>query len=185
MRIPSSTERSWRGRYLKITSVAPIQQRKKIHDAIARRAFEICNSRGGKAGHQLEDWKCAEAEILRPLDCGFLVCDDKLDLSTDAASFEEGEIEIWAEPRRLTICGKKHICTRGAALEKVSANRESDLIFRYLDLPFEIDPAQATARFRGRTLEIECPKPLRRKEQPMRRTRHDTAQIYSRNSQVV
>ena len=158
MRTPSSSERSWKGRQLKIASVAPIQQRKRIHDAIARRAFEICNSRGCEAGHQLEDWKRAKAEILRPLDCGFLVCDDKLDLSTDAACFEEGEIEIWAEPRRLTICGKEQICRRGAALEKVSANRESDLIFRYLDLPFEINPAHVTARFRGRTLEIELPK---------------------------
>ncbi len=35
------------------------------HEQIARRAFELFLSRGGRNGHPLEDWLAAEREILR------------------------------------------------------------------------------------------------------------------------
>ncbi len=158
MRSPSSTERSSSGRRLKIASVTPSQQRKRIHDAIAQRAFHISESRRCEPEHQLEDWQRAESEILRPLNCGFLMLDDKIGLSTDATCFEEGEIEIYVEPRRLTICGKERVCKPGATPEKGVSRLKSNLVFHFLDLPLEIKPSQVTARFKGRTLEIDLPK---------------------------
>ena len=32
-------------------------------DEIARRAYELCQARGGEPGHELEDWLQAEREI--------------------------------------------------------------------------------------------------------------------------
>lgn len=158
MRPPSSTQRSWNGRRLTITSLKPIERDGRIRDAIAKRAFQICESRGGSSGHQLEDWRRADSEILRPLNCGYLVADDKIELSTDAASFGEGEIEICVQPRRLMICEKEQICKPGGPREKIGSSMNRDLVFWYLDLPLEIEPSEVTAKFRGRTLEIDLPK---------------------------
>jgi hypothetical protein len=33
------------------------------HDAIARRAYELCEQRGGAPGHELDDWLAAEREL--------------------------------------------------------------------------------------------------------------------------
>jgi len=43
-------------------------------------------------------------------------------------------------------------------LVKGGSGLNGDLIFHSLDLPFEIEPFQATARFKGRNLEIDLPK---------------------------
>jgi len=95
---------------------------------------------------------------LRPLTCGFLVLDDKIELNTDPALFDEGEIAVWVEPLRLTIRGKKRVDEPGDTLVRGGSGLNGDLIFRSLDLPFEIDPFRATARFKGRALEIDLPK---------------------------
>ena len=158
MRSPSSAEQSWSGRHLKITAVTPSEQLKRMRDVIARRALQICENRRYEPGHQLEDWRRAESETVRPLNCGYMVLDDKIGLSTDAACFEEGEIEICVEPRRLTICGRKRGCEPGDMAEKGTSSLNGSLIFRALDLPLETEPSQVTARFKGRTLEIDLPK---------------------------
>ena len=158
MRRTSSSERSWHGRYLKITPLKPVERDARIHDAIAQRAFQICEKRNCVPGHQLEDWRRAESETLRPLSCGYIVLDDKIGLSTDAACFDEGEIEICVEPRRVTICGGQRACKTGDMNEKAVSSLNGNLIFRTLDLPMQIEPSQVTARFKGRTLEIDLPK---------------------------
>ena len=158
MRQETSAERSWNGRILKITAVSASEQSKRIRDAIALRAFQICERRGCGAGRGREDWRRAESEILAPLNCGHLVLDDKIRLSTDAAYFEKGEIEVCVEPRRLTICGTASRCTPLLTPESSSLQAHKDLIFRTLDLPIEVEASQATARFRGRFLEIDLPK---------------------------
>ena len=35
------------------------------HDEIAQLAYNLYESRGRQAGHQLEDWLCAEQELVR------------------------------------------------------------------------------------------------------------------------
>lgn len=158
MRTSISTDQSWNGRHLTITFVTPNKRDARIHDAIAKKAFRIWESRGFVLGHQLEDWRRAESETLRPLTCGFLVLDDKIELNTDPALFDEGEITVWVEPLRLTICGKERVCKPGDTLVKGGSGLNGDLIFRFLDIPFEIEPFCATARFKGRALEIDLPK---------------------------
>lgn len=154
----SSSERSWHGKHLKITLLKLVERDARIHDAIAQRSFQICKNRNCTPGHQLEDWRRAESETLRPLNCGYIVLDDKIGLSTDAACFEEGEIEICVEPRRLTICGGQRVCKPGDMGEKVVSSLNGSVIFHTLDLPVQIEPSQVTARFKGRTLEIDLPK---------------------------
>ena len=160
MKSALSAERSWHGRHLKITLLNPIERDAKIHDAIAQRSFQICKKRNCAPGHQLEDWRRAESETLHLLNCGYLVLDDKIALSTDAACFEEGEIEICLEPRRLTICGRQRGRKQGVLTQKATSSLNGNLIFRALDLPVQIEPSEVTARFKGRSLEIDLPKAL-------------------------
>lgn len=158
MRRETSTERSWNGRKLTIAVVSPDEQSKRIRDAIALRAFQTCESRGCGPGHQGEDWRRAESEILAPLNCGHLVLDDRIWLSTDAACFEKGDVEICVEPRRLTICGTTRGCKPPQTAENGGSGSHKDFIFRTLELPVEIEPSQVTARFRGRFLEVDLPR---------------------------
>jgi len=150
-------QQSWKGRHLKITRVSPNELDARIHEAIARRAYQIFESRGSAPGHQMEDWRRAESEIMRPLSCGFLISENKIELTADVASFNEGEIEICVEPRRLMICGTGRASKAGKSPEGNAAHPGNDSIFRFLNLSHSVKPSEATARFKGRVLEIELP----------------------------
>ena len=146
----------WKGRAVKTVAVDPAEHAKRMHDGVARRAFQICEMRGFAPGHEMEDWRRAECETLRPLGCGLLTLEDKVSVDTDAAVFAEGLIEICVEPRRLTICGEVCACKERAISEPNTA--PGNLIFRILDLPVAVDPSQARAGFNGRILQIHLPR---------------------------
>jgi HSP20 family molecular chaperone IbpA len=150
---PSFTLRSWNGRHLKITRVTPDERAGIVRDAIAKKVSQNRESLGFEPDRELKDWRQAESEIVRPLNCGFLVLDHSIELTTDAACFDEGEIEICVEPRHLMICGK----ARTGTPEIVSKSAECSII-RSLELPIEIEPSVVTAGFKGRTIEIQLPK---------------------------
>jgi len=147
------TSKSWNGRHLKITRVTPEERARIIRNAVAIKVSQNCESRGCEPGHELKDWRQAESEILRPLNCGFLVLDHSIELSADSAYFGEGEIEICVEPRHLMISGKE----RTGTPEIPSKSAECSII-RFVELPIEIEPSEVTAGFKGRMIEIDLPK---------------------------
>jgi len=139
------------GRFLKIVSVNPGEQRKRMRDAIARKAYEICESGNREPAHELEDWQRAESAILFPLNSGFLMLDDKIALSTDTNPFEKTEVEICIEPKRLTICSEKPRCADAKPATDGSGSN-GKLTFDSVELPVEIDPCRVTARLEGHTM---------------------------------
>jgi DUF2934 family protein len=56
--------------------VVPIQNLSarisRIHDLVARRAYELYESRGREPGHELDDWCLAESEVLSTVPFGFM-----------------------------------------------------------------------------------------------------------------
>jgi HSP20 family molecular chaperone IbpA len=143
---------TWKGRSLRITPVTPEERAAIIHDLTARRAFQNSKIGGSGIGHELKDWRQAESEILGPLNCGFLVSDRSVQLSADAVGFGEGEINIYVEPRHITICGiAANMDTRN------EPESENVFVIRSLELSFEIKPAEATAHFKGRMTEMDLP----------------------------
>jgi hypothetical protein len=158
MKSPSSTDGSWNGRRLRVTPFAQSELSTTIRNAVERRAFRIAEDRGFAPGHQLDDWRCAESEISCPLNCGCLVLDEKIQMDADAASFDEGEIDICIEPRLLAICGHEHVSKLAQAAVQGKAELNNNRVFRFLQLPFAVDPSRVTARFRGRTVEIDLPR---------------------------
>lgn len=161
MATPSFSAPSWNGRHLKVASVTPEERNRIVREKIAIRAFQLSEAHGFEPGHGLEDWRKAEAEILGPLNCGCLVLDRSLKLSADAACFGEGTIEVYVEPRRLTICGKARECAADPGSVPAGTKPSSVSVIRKVDLPFEIDPSEVSATFKGRMIQMELPKACR------------------------
>jgi HSP20 family molecular chaperone IbpA len=153
MSLPRFAAKTWNGRHLKIRRVTAEERAGIVQDAIAKKVLRNGESLGFEPGHELKDWRQAESEILHPLNCGFLVLDNRVELSLDAASFGEGEIQICVEPRSLMICGKDHTKT-----PEMTSESSDQSVIRTLELPLVIDPSGVTAGFRGRTIEIDFPK---------------------------
>ena len=139
---------------IRIAAVVAEEQTRRIDAAIARRAYEIFEERGGMGWHELEDWRKAEAE----LDCrscvGLTSSETAVLVGCNTAGFAEGSIEIWVAPRQMTICGtpiQKDRTSQGA-------RPYSGPVFRVLKLPVEIDPCRVFATVRqGCFLEIHLP----------------------------
>jgi hypothetical protein len=46
-----------------LCGVPPLLDDRKLHELIARRAFELYENRGSEAGHECEDWLEAEKQL--------------------------------------------------------------------------------------------------------------------------
>ncbi|MGC1414500.1 MAG: Hsp20/alpha crystallin family protein [Candidatus Acidiferrum sp.] len=167
MRLEAAEKHSRTGEKINVIAVDADEQARRIHTAIARRAFEIFEkSRSGT--HQQEDWRQAESALLRPLCVGRMSLDDSLWVSMDACHFQEGTIEIWVAPRRLTVCGKPRSKGQEAISASTTAPLHEDLMFREVGLPVEVDPSNVAARFKGQSLEILLKKVQVKQEQAVR-----------------
>lgn len=169
MNPPKTREHSRTSEKVQVIAMNADEQARRTDAAIARRAYEIFESRGSAAWHELEDWRQAESELVKPLCHGRMPIGDNLWIGTNVASFEEGTIEIWVAARRLTICGKPRIKGQGAVPTQ-SHSGGIEKIFRVADLPFEIDPSNVPAKFSGQSLEI-----LLKKAQPEHKARATAA----------
>ena len=79
----------------------------KVQLAIARRAHELFEARGGEHGHDLEDWFRAECELLCPVSVSMSESRDKISVRVSGIGFDETELEVSIEPHRITILGNK------------------------------------------------------------------------------
>ena len=150
---------SWSSRHqLSIRRVASADLQSKIHDAVACRAYELYEARGGTWGHDAEDWERAYGEVVGPLLCGSLEHDRRICLTADASCFDEGPVEIWIEPRRVTICGFDRSSRPFPTPPGEPTRPRENWIFRVHDLAIEVDPSGVTARFNGPALDIYLPK---------------------------
>ena len=138
----------------RVVAVTASEQTRRVEEAVARRAYEIFESRGSAPWHELEDWRQAEAELVGPRCSGEMSLDGTLWVGTDAAIFEQGTIEIWVAPRKITICGKASVDKVDAHRNRIARRQGRQTIFHALNLPVEIDPSHVTAKFNGPSLEI-------------------------------
>lgn len=126
-----------------------------IRAAIAKRAFEIYQLRGRIPGCDLENWRLAESEVLRPLaSYGMLDSKEETVFSMRCNSLGGNEIdklEVCVEPRRLILAGKKG---NGTAACDVT------IAYRVLGLKEAFDPSSVklTLKQRGTLLEIQLRK---------------------------
>jgi HSP20 family protein len=131
---------------------------KEIYDEIARRAYELFESRGREDGSDVEDWLAAEQELLLPARLEAAEYDDHLEVRAEVPGFNEREIHVSLEPRHLIIIGRVEKTDEQKKGETVCTSRRSNEIFHALDLPAEVDPAKATATLKYGVLDLRLPK---------------------------
>jgi hypothetical protein len=143
----------------KIVPASPELRNEMFQDAIRSKSIEIHLGRRMQSGLQPLQ-VAAKTEILRPLDCGLLLSCDKIELTTDAGVFEEGDVGVCAEPTRVTLWGRRPAAEKiGPTLPGESLHAHG-LEFRFVDLPFAIEPSQVTTKRNGRVLTMNLPRRL-------------------------
>lgn len=138
---------------IRAVAVDATEQARRIDQAIAQRAYEIFERRGGMGWHELEDWCRAESEVRDKLCAGVTSSDDELCVSCAVAGLEMGTIGIWAAPRQITIYGKPVLHREPAA----RPNPYHGIIFRVVPLPLEIEPSRIVTTLKHHFLEIHLP----------------------------
>jgi HSP20 family protein len=133
----------------------------RIHDEIARRAFDLFQQ-DGLSGRDLENWFNAEEQLVHPVHVNINETDTALLVQAEVPGFEPSDIEISLEPTRLTISGKKESNQERQNKGKV-IYRElcSSEMLRVIDLPAEVDPERTKAILKNGVLELEMPKTQR------------------------
>jgi len=135
-----------------LQSIADIQNR------IARRAYELFASSGFKDGHDLENWLVAESEVVGKMPLELKETDKELTVTAALPGFNENDIEMRVEPRRLFITGKREEKSEDKKKGETVYSERSNEVFRTIDLPVEIDPDKAKATLHKGELEITMPK---------------------------
>jgi HSP20 family molecular chaperone IbpA len=128
-----------------------------LYEAIARRAFELFESRGRANGNDLEDWYSAEAELFHSTHLDVTESNESLAMRAEVPGFKANELEVDLEPRRVIIAGKRQ-SDNHQAVRRIYCDRCSDQVFRRLDLPVAVDPRRAMAVLRDGILELTAPK---------------------------
>ena len=141
---------------LKLMGGAPFSQRmQQVYDTLARRAYELFESRGRQDGQDLEDWFRAESELLNAMPVEITEADDQVIVRAEVPGLSDKDIEVRVAPHRLIITGNRE---QIRDQKKTHRERSSDEIFRMLDLSEEIDPDEVTATVQNGTLEVVLPK---------------------------
>jgi len=138
---------------ISVTEINATEQARRTDEAIAHRAYEIFERRGGMSWHELEDWRRAESELRTKLCVGVTSSDDALCVSCDVAGFETGTVEVWVAPRQITISGKTISHREPAA----RPNPYHGIVFRVVPLSLEVEPSRVVATLKRHFLEIHLP----------------------------
>ena len=128
-----------------------------IHDAIAKKAFQIYESCGRTASKEREDWVLAESKVVRPLCSGVLETEDAVDVAIDVSGFDLlSGIEIFTEPHRLIVGGFERLPNKRG---KTESKRElPSQIFGIVKLPARVDATKIESNLKGHVLQIRISK---------------------------
>ncbi len=84
-----------------------LERMDEVFNEISKRAFEMFDGNGRVFGRELDDWLKAEREILHPVQVRLSESGDSFEVKAEVPGFTEKELEISAEPGRVTISGKQ------------------------------------------------------------------------------
>jgi HSP20 family protein len=143
-----------------ITPIERLMDRvNKLSEAITQRAYQIFEGSGHGLGHDLDDWFKAEMDLLHPVHVNITESGENLEVKAEVPGFNEKEIEVSVEPRRLTITGKRETEQREEKKGKtVYSESCSDQILRIVDLPANVDAEKTTATLKNGVLHLTMPK---------------------------
>jgi len=132
-------------------------------ESIARRAYEIFESKGRVKGCEVENWLQAEAELFAPMPIDVRESPEGVTVLAEVAGFTPKELEVELEPKRLIIVGKRQSQAKRRTERAFSSRKSTTRLLRTLQLPVEIDTRNATATLKRGILEIDVKKKLTEK----------------------
>lgn len=141
-----------------IKNISLFDQMGETFNALARRAYQIFESNGRAFGRDLENWLQAERELLHHVPVNVEESDEAFEVRAEAPGFNEKEIELGVESRRLTITGKRETKKEEKKGKTLWVESSSDQILRVVDLPAEIATDKVTAMLKNGVLELTLPK---------------------------
>lgn len=130
----------------------------KMFESVAKRAYQIFEGSGRNWGHEIDDWFKAEMELLHPVHVAITESGEELEVKAEVPGFNEKEIEVSVEPRRLTITGKRESSKEDKKGKTVYEESCSDQILRVVDLPMAVDADKVTATLKNGILQMTMPK---------------------------
>jgi len=130
----------------------------RLHDAIARRAFELFERDGCTDGNDVRHWLEAEKEFLRPVPVSVEQSEGEVVVQAEVPGFTANDLEVNVEPRSVTITGKRLSKNEGKEGNTTYVEESSDEIFRSIELPTEINTAKISATLKDGVLNIQLPK---------------------------
>ena len=138
----------------------------RMQNEVADRAFEFFRARGGEEGFGLTDWLRAETELLGPITVDMTMNETEVTVKAELPEFEAKNLEVFVEPKRLTIRGHRDMAEEKKEDERVLTERSMREVFRRLPLPTRVDPKSAAARLEKGILtltikRIEMPEPTK------------------------
>jgi HSP20 family molecular chaperone IbpA len=135
-----------------------LDQMDEVFNNITKRAFEIFEENGRIFGHELDNWLEAEREFLHPVHIQVAESGESFDVKTEIRGFDEKDLEINIEPRRVTISGKRETSKEEKKGKSVYSETGCDQILRVEDLPAEVETDKVTATLKNGVLALTMPK---------------------------
>ena len=134
------------------------REMQQVQLAVARRAYELFETRGCEHGHDWEDWLRAESELLQPVSVSMSESTDRISIRADVVGFDETELKVSIEPHRITILGQKAtngMKAEGGTIERTSSHPHQ--ILEVVDLATQVMPERAVVELQGGVLKFELP----------------------------
>ena len=130
----------------------------RIHNAIARRAYEFFERGGRVNGNDVQHWLEAESEFLLPVTVRMEETDSDVVVQAEVPGFIAGDLEVNVEPRCVTITGTHQSKTESKDADVIQSEESSREIFQSVELPTEINTAKIITSLNNGVLSIQLPK---------------------------
>jgi HSP20 family protein len=122
----------------------PLNRLNRIFDDVARRAFQIFEG-NGIWGQDLDNWFKAERELLHPVNIELTENDAAFEIKAEVPGFNENELEISVEPRRVVIAGTHASSSEQKKGKVIRSETSAQQLLRVVDLPGAVETAKVTA----------------------------------------
>jgi len=130
----------------------------EFQGAVARRAYEIFQQEGREQGRDLDHWLRAELELLCASRFAIRETSDEFHVHAEVPGFTASELGVLVEPRKLLILGKRKAREEEEKEQVIFGKHCWNQLLRVLDLPSEVEPADARAVLKNGVLDVRLPK---------------------------
>lgn len=128
----------------------------KRFEAIQKRAFDLFEKRGGEPGRSLEDWLCAEREVLGWPAAELTEKDGVYTVEIALPGFQSKDVEVTATPSEIMMHAVTSAEKKTQKGDVLWTEFGSNDVYRRFEVPQPIDVEHVTARLDNGILYIQA-----------------------------